>query len=221
MGAMYVANFVFVPRANRSTNDLPQARNILFAMVWLRLHSVLRIWPLRDRWSANTFRCPGRWRGTSVIPLFSDHRHMSVAKSLHLVPPWFLRQPLTCCRTWVQPLHSPLSGWKLLGQAIWLGAPGHWCVAGIGPGTKCQMQLIPASGHPNPEYCCLCTGSAPHLWSLLGLKVYWNQSTGSNGVSIAIEWDECEFDHRALVSLERLGVQVLGATGQQVVTAVP
>ena len=50
-------------------------------------------------------------------------------------------------------------------------------------------------------------------------------------VSIAIEWDECKFDHRALVSLEylntntntfkRLGVQVLGATGQQVVTAVP
>ena len=46
-------------------------------------------------------------------------------------------------------------------------------------------------------------------------------STGSSGVSIAIEWDECEFDHRALVSLERLDVQVLGVTGQQVVTAVP
>ena len=46
-------------------------------------------------------------------------------------------------------------------------------------------------------------------------------STGSSGVSIAIEWDEWAFDHRALVSLERLGVQVLGATGQQVVTAVP
>ena len=45
-------------------------------------------------------------------------------------------------------------------------------------------------------------------------------STDSTGVSIAIEWDECEFDHRALVSQERLGVQVLGATGQQVVTAV-
>ena len=45
-------------------------------------------------------------------------------------------------------------------------------------------------------------------------------STDSTGVSIAIEWDECEIDHRALVSLERLGVQVLGATGQQVVTAV-
>ena len=44
-------------------------------------------------------------------------------------------------------------------------------------------------------------------------------STDSTGVSIAIEWEECEFDHRALVSLER-GVQVLGATGQQVVTAV-
>ena len=47
-----------------------------------------------------------------------------------------------------------------------------------------------------------------------------NPSTDSTGVSIAIEWDECEFDHRALVPLERLGVQVLGATGQQVVTAV-
>ena len=45
-------------------------------------------------------------------------------------------------------------------------------------------------------------------------------STDSTGVSIAIEWDECEFDHRALVCQERLGVQVLGATGQQVVTAV-
>ena len=45
-------------------------------------------------------------------------------------------------------------------------------------------------------------------------------STDSTGVSIAIEWDESEFDHRALVSQERLGVQVLGATGQQVVTAV-
>ena len=45
-------------------------------------------------------------------------------------------------------------------------------------------------------------------------------STDSTGVSIAIERDECEFDHRALVSQERLGVQVLGATGQQVVTAV-
>ena len=45
-------------------------------------------------------------------------------------------------------------------------------------------------------------------------------STDSTGVSIAIEWDECKFDHRALVSQERLGVQVLGATGQQVVTAV-
>ena len=101
----------------------------------------------------------------------------------------------------------------------------------------------PASGHPSPEYCCLCTGSTPHLWSLLGLPFInfpcWSTlgwpggteglvesvlrispSTGSTGVSIAIEWDECEFDHRALVSLERLGVQVLGATGQQVVTAV-
>ena len=46
-------------------------------------------------------------------------------------------------------------------------------------------------------------------------------STGSNGVSIAIEWDECAFIHGALVSLERLGVQVLGATGQQVVITVP
>ena len=49
-------------------------------------------------------------------------------------------------------------------------------------------------------------------------------STESSGVSIAIaKWDKCEFDHianRALVYLKRLGVQVLGATGQQVVTAV-
>ena len=53
-------NFVFFPRANRSTgtNGLPQARKILSATVWFRLHSVLRIWPLLDRWSANTFR----WR---------------------------------------------------------------------------------------------------------------------------------------------------------------
>ena len=46
-------------------------------------------------------------------------------------------------------------------------------------------------------------------------------SIGSNGIPIAIEWDECAFDHRALVSLERLGVQVLEATAQQVVIAVP
>ena len=95
------------------------------------------------------------------------------------------------------------------------------------------MQLIPASGHPSPEYYCLCTGSTPHLWSLLGLPfvicpcwstIGWpggteglvgsvlriSPSTDSTGVSIAIEWDEFEFDHRALVSLERLGVQVLG-----------
>ena len=81
------------------------------------------------------------------------------------------------------------------------------------------MQLIPASGHPSPEYCCLCTGSTPHLWSLLGLPfvncpcwstIGWpggteglvesvsrmSPSTDSSGVSIAIEWDECEFDHR-------------------------
>ena len=106
------------------------------------------------------------------------------------------------------------------------------------------MQLDPANGHPNPEYCCLYTGSTPHLWSLLGLPfvnfpcwstIGWpggteglvgsvlriSPSTGSTGVSIAIEWDEYEFDRRALVSLERLGVQVLGATGQQVVTAEP
>ena len=56
---------------------------------------------------------------------------------------------------------------------------------------------------------------------LVGSVLRISPSTGSTGVSIAIEWDECEFDHRALVSLERLGVQVLGATGQQVVTAVP
>ena len=56
---------------------------------------------------------------------------------------------------------------------------------------------------------------------LVGSVLRISPSTGSTGVSIAIEWGECEFDHRALVSLERLGVQVLGATGQQVVTAVP
>ena len=92
----YIANFVFFPRANRSTNGLPQARKILSAMVWFRLHSVLRIWPLLDRWSANTFRYPGRKQVTRVIPLFSDHRHNYVAKSFianDLVPPppWFLR----------------------------------------------------------------------------------------------------------------------------------
>ena len=95
MGETYIANFMFFPRVNRSTDGLPQARKILSATVWFRVE-----------------------------------------------------------------------------------APGHWCVVGIGPGTKCQMQLIPASGHPSPEYCCMCTGSTP------------------------------------------LGVQVLGATGQQVVTAV-
>ena len=87
----------------------------------------------------------------------------------------------------------------------------------------------PASGHPSPEYCCLYTGSTPHLWSLgwpggteglVGSVLRISPSTDSTGVSIAIEWDECEFDHSALVSLERLGFQVLGATGQQVVTAV-
>ena len=101
------------------------------------------------------------------------------------------------------------------------------------------MQLIPASGHPSPEYCCLCTGSTPHLWSLLGLPFVngpcWSTigwPGGTEGLvesvlrispstdSSAIEWDKCEFYHRALVSLERLGVQVLGATGQQVVTAI-
>ena len=154
---MYVANFVFIPRANRSTNGLPQARKILSAMIWFRLHSVLRIWPLRDRWSANTFRCPGRWRGISVIPLFSVHRHMSVAKLL-------IRSNLVISQVgnrWrvvghecnLCILQSPFSGWKLLGQAIWLEAPGHWCVVGISRGTKRQMQLIPASWHPNPEYC--------------------------------------------------------------------
>ena len=114
---------------------------------------------------------------------------------------------------------------------MWLGAPGHWGEAGIGPGTICQMQLIPESGHPNPEYCCLYIGSAPHLWSPLGVPflncpcwstIGWpagtecllgsvwriSPSTGSNGVSIAIEWDECIFAHRALVSLGKLGVQV-------------
>ena len=55
MGETYIANFVFLPRANRSTNGLPQARKILSATVWFRLQSVLRIWPLLDRWSANTF----------------------------------------------------------------------------------------------------------------------------------------------------------------------
>ena len=94
------------------------------------------------------------------------------------------------------------------------------------------MQFIPASGHPNPEYCCLCTGSTPHLWSLLGLPclncpcwstIGWpggteglvesvlriSPSAASSGVSIAIEWDECEFDHKALVSLERLDSKYL------------
>ena len=60
MGETYIANFVFLPRANRSMNGLPQARKILSATVWFRLQSVLRIWPLLDRWSANTFRCPRR-----------------------------------------------------------------------------------------------------------------------------------------------------------------
>ena len=108
MGETYIANFLFLPRANRSTNGLPQARKILSATVWFRLQSVLRIWPLLDRWSANTFRCPGRKQGTRVIPLFSGHRHNSVAKSFiasDLVPPpdFSGRQPLTCCRTWEQP----------------------------------------------------------------------------------------------------------------------
>ena len=57
--------------------------------------------------------------------------------------------------------------------------------------------------------------------SLLESVLRISPSTGTSRVSIAIEWDECEFDHRALVSLERLGVQVLGATRQQEVTAVP
>ena len=37
MGETYIANFVFFPRANRSTNGLPQARKILSATVWFRL----------------------------------------------------------------------------------------------------------------------------------------------------------------------------------------
>ena len=60
MGETYIANFVFLPRENRSTNGLPQARKILSATVWFRLQSVLRIWLLLDRWSVNTFRCPRR-----------------------------------------------------------------------------------------------------------------------------------------------------------------
>ena len=92
------------------------------------------------------------------------------------------------------------------------------------------MQLIPASGHPTLSTA-VCVQVVFHIlncpcWSTIGwpggtegllesvLRIY--PSTGSSGVSIAIEWDECEFDHRALASLERLGVKVLGATGQQV-----
>ena len=34
-------------------------------------------------------------------------------------------------------------------------------------------------------------------------------------------WDKCEFNHRTLVSLGKLGVQVFGVTALHVVTAVP
>ena len=44
--------------------------------------------------------------------------------------------------------------------------------------------------------------------------------SGSNGVPIAIQVGECEFDYWALVSLDKLDVQAIGATALQVVTAV-
>ena len=42
---------------------------------------------------------------------------------------------------------------------------------------------------------------------------------GSNAVLIATEVDECETNHKVLVSLEKLSVPVLGSIGQRVVIA--
>ena len=96
----------------------------------------------------------GKMAGTSDIPDFLAHWHTSGK---------------LCFQTRVQIyMYYSVSVWKLVNQIRWLEASRHWCVVGWHwnhvPG---QMHLVPASGYPNCEYCCLCTCIIPHPWSLL------------------------------------------------------
>ena len=112
---MHVANLTFLSRAKRSTCGLPQRWKTLSTMVWSRLHSVFRIWYFLDRWSTNTFKCPGMCLGTNVFPDFQprgiclllDH---SIGGILPPPPPPDIsgRQQQTCCRTWEQVALSKL-----------------------------------------------------------------------------------------------------------------
>ena len=160
IGDMHVANFTFLSRAKRSTCGLPQRCKTLSTMVWFRLHSVFRIWSFLDRWSANTFKCPGMCLGTNVFP---DFRPSGICLLLDrsfggiLSPPPLISQVGNSrCVVWHESkLHCPNCDKRLVDPAKQLRVQEPWCVDETAYLSMCRLQLNSACEHPILEYCWL------------------------------------------------------------------
>ena len=119
------------------------------------LHSVLRIWPLRDRWSVNTLDVR---EGSEELISFPSSRPTDISLWLNRSmkrfspppppPPDFSgRQLQTCCQTWEQPLLRPY-GTSLFRQTR---CPSTWshCTAG---GDCCTVN--PSAMDNHWSFCC-------------------------------------------------------------------
>ena len=111
--------------------------------------------------------------GNTVSGHYCHSRHWCVV-GWHSLAFFTSGNPNVCFQRLVQSMYYSVSVWKLVNRIRWLETSRHWCVVGWHwnhiPG---RMHLVPASGYPNCEYCCLCTCIIPHPWCVRSDHHFW------------------------------------------------